>query len=187
MFLHLSVILFVDRGACVVAPGGCMVAAGGCAWLLPGGHVWLLMGGVWLLGGMYGCSWGGMHGMHTPWDMASHCVGGMHPTGMHSCLGIKVAFYLFCGNKSSVKCTAKNPIFRHLAFGHFNSKFLDNPDTDSYISRQYAQEISDTWDCEIHMKNYVKLVNIPNNLTDFTPQKHALKCSFAAILFLNQL
>ena len=62
-------------------------------------------------------------------------------------LEIIVTFYLFCGSKSLVKCTAKNPIFKHPAFAHFNSKFLNNPDTDSYISRQYALEILDTSDC----------------------------------------
>ena len=35
-------------------------------------------------GGMHGE--GGVHGMHPPRDMAGHCAGGTHPTGMHSCL-----------------------------------------------------------------------------------------------------
>ena len=36
-------------------------------------------------------------------------------------------------------------------------------------------------------KNYVNLFNNPNNLTDLTPQKQALKWDFVAILLLNQL
>ena len=67
------------RGACMVALGGhvwlllggCVVAPGGHAWLLPGGAcVVAPRGGMrgcsgghaWLLGGVHGCSWGGMRG-----------------------------------------------------------------------------------------------------------------------------
>ena len=50
-------------GTCMVAPGGCMVALGGmcgCSW--GGVHAWLLPGGhAWLLwGGVHGCSGGCM-------------------------------------------------------------------------------------------------------------------------------
>ena len=63
-----------------------------------GGHAWLICGGV------HGCSSGGMcgkGGMHKMFMAkggmcgeggayvvctASHCAGGTHPTGMHSCL-----------------------------------------------------------------------------------------------------
>ena len=58
--------------------GGCMVARGH-AWLLPGrGHVWLLP-----VGGMRGCSGGGMVVLRGVWG----CSGGMHGCsgGMHGC------------------------------------------------------------------------------------------------------
>ena len=45
-----------ERGACVVKVGVCMVK---------GGHAW--------------------YAPPPPRDMASHCTGGTHPTGMHSC------------------------------------------------------------------------------------------------------
>ena len=85
MFLHVSVIHSVHRGACMVAWGGMHGCSGGHAWLLRGacmvalggacvvdpgacmvawGHAWLLLGGVhaWLLGGVHGFSQGGMCG-----------------------------------------------------------------------------------------------------------------------------
>ena len=65
-----------------------------------GQHVW--QGGmhgkgeVCVAGAMHGreacmvgaCMAGGMHAMHAPLtlqDMVGQCVGGTHPTGMHSC------------------------------------------------------------------------------------------------------
>ena len=59
---------------------------GGCAWLE----------GVCMAGGMHGgeaCMAGGVHGggvhgrggVHALRDTVGQCVGGTHPTGMHSC------------------------------------------------------------------------------------------------------
>ena len=72
------------RGACMV--GACV--AGGHVWqggmcgrgaCVAGGHVW-----------WGACMAGGMHAMDTPpptpQDTVSQCAGGMHPTGMYSCL-----------------------------------------------------------------------------------------------------
>ena len=66
------------RGACMVKGGS--VSGGGCAWWKGG------MCGEG--GGVHGE--GGLHGMDVPllWDTACQCVGGMHPTRMHSCLKI---------------------------------------------------------------------------------------------------
>ena len=99
--------LSVHRGAM----RGCCGGVHGCS----GGHVWLLLGGMHgCSGGMCGCSWGGharlltvgrawlllggvcmvalgghawlLLGGHA-WDTMRYgqWVGGMHPTGMHSC------------------------------------------------------------------------------------------------------
>ena len=89
------------QGACV-AGGVCMVR--GCVWqgvCMAGGHAWqggMHGRGACMVGGMHGRghAWpgeacmasGGMHGqrggMHDE-DMAGQCMGGTHPTGMHSC------------------------------------------------------------------------------------------------------
>ena len=87
------------RGACVVAPGGMRGCSGGGGMHGEGGHAWqrggvcCKGGGVCMVkGGMRGKGghvWqrGGMRGMHpSPRDMAGHCAGGTHPTGMHSSL-----------------------------------------------------------------------------------------------------
>ena len=97
------------QGACMA--GGCMAAGDmrgrGYAWqgvCMAGGHVWQgVCGGVCMAGGMHGqgtCMTEGMCGgvmggrgcaCHacppppTLQDMVSQCMGGMHPTGMHSC------------------------------------------------------------------------------------------------------
>ena len=64
-------------GVCGYSRGACMVALGGHAWLLPGGCMCGCSGGacVVALGGMCGFLM-----RYGQW------VGGMHPTGMHSCL-----------------------------------------------------------------------------------------------------
>ena len=60
-----------------------------------GGHAWQ-KGACMAKGGMRdegGHVWqrGGMCGMHTPTQYtASHCMGGTHPTGMHSCYYYKL-------------------------------------------------------------------------------------------------
>ena len=89
--------------ACVVAPGGaCMVALGGmhgCSWggmRDEGGRAWQ-RGGICGEGGACVAK-GGVHGEGghmwyappDPRDMAGHCVGGTHPTGMHSCFKVHV-------------------------------------------------------------------------------------------------
>ena len=93
MFLHLSVILFT---------GGCAWQGGMCGRgdMHGGGHAWgaCVAGGACMAGGgmcgrgacMVGGAWqGGMHATHAPLairDIVSQCMGGTHPTGMHSCL-----------------------------------------------------------------------------------------------------
>ena len=66
-----------ERGACVVKGG--MHSDGGCAWQ---------RGTCMAKGGACMAKGEGMHGMHVPplRDTASQCPGGMHLTGMHSCL-----------------------------------------------------------------------------------------------------
>ena len=106
MFLHLSVSHSVHRGHAwqegMHGRGACV--AGGHAWqghawqgacivmghALQGGHVWQGEG-VCMAGRMHarGHAWCGVHATHasspkTPRDMVSQCMGGMHPTGMHS-------------------------------------------------------------------------------------------------------
>ena len=60
---------------------------------MAGGHVWqgacMAEGCAW---GELGCAWwgvvcmvGGVHAPQTLRDMVGQCVGGTHPTGMHSC------------------------------------------------------------------------------------------------------
>ena len=100
-----------SRGACVVAPeGGVHGCSGGHAWLLPGGVCGCSWGAcVVALGGMHGCSRGGMRGCSRgacmvalgghAWLLWGVCmvfsmrygqwVGGMHPTGMHTCFIIE--------------------------------------------------------------------------------------------------
>ena len=103
------------------------VCGWGCAW--PGGmhgkggHVWQrgacvanegVHGKVGVCGKGGPCvAKGGMHGMHAPLgrllrDMVGQCVGGTHPTGMHSCyllilltsIDRSCRFY----NRSSCRC-----------------------------------------------------------------------------------
>ena len=65
-------------GACMVKGGmhgeGGMCGEGGCAWQRGVCGEW---GGV--------CGEGGAWYAPPPRDMAGHCAGGTHPTGMHSC------------------------------------------------------------------------------------------------------
>ena len=81
------------KGGHVWQREACMVKGGMCG---EGGWGVCGKGGVCVAkGGMHGergacVAKGGMHGMHTPpppllRDTAGQCVGGMHPTGMHSC------------------------------------------------------------------------------------------------------
>ena len=119
----------VARGVCMVAgghawlqgcawlQGACMVAGGGLlgVCMVTGGHVWLL--GVCLVaGGVHGCwGWGyawllGVRGMVVgghAWDTMrySQWVGGMHPTGMHSCFCNRRNFVCFSSHSVIVNWT----------------------------------------------------------------------------------
>ena len=95
-------VMFLQVSVCPQEGRRAWLLQGGHAWLLPGGgvhgcsqgacmvaprgHVWLLPGGcVWQRGGMHGK--GGMRGEGGECVVCtvSHCAGGTHPTGMHSC------------------------------------------------------------------------------------------------------
>ena len=71
------------RGVCV-AKGACLVKRGHAWWRE---HAWW-RGHAWWKGGMSGEGCVCVCMVCTPllWDMAGQCAGGMHPTGMHSCL-----------------------------------------------------------------------------------------------------
>ena len=91
-----------QRGACMVKGGmhgegggmvkGACMAKGEHAWqrgacMAKGGHVWRKMG--------CGEREGGHAWYAPPRDTASHCAGGTHPTGMHSCLLCVLKPYTF--------------------------------------------------------------------------------------------
>ena len=97
-------------GVCMVAPRGLHGCSGGVCMVAPGGHAWLLLGGVhgcsrgacmvapggcaWLLlGGMCGCSGGACVVFSVRYGQ---WLGGMHPTGMHSCLIYSYAKTNYC-------------------------------------------------------------------------------------------
>ena len=90
MFLHLSVSHSVHSGACTVGAGyaclGACVPRGMCG---KGGFVW--QNGVCMAKGDE-CGKGGMRreGGACVAGEAATAVDGMHPTGMHSCLGNKI-------------------------------------------------------------------------------------------------
>ena len=97
------------RGACMVKGGMrggwgvIMCGEGGALWR--GMHVWR-RGACMMKGGMRGkggCAWwrgacvarGACMACTPPWDTAGHCVGGMHPTRMHSCSMLFYSFVVF--------------------------------------------------------------------------------------------
>ena len=73
-----------------------------------------------------------------------------------------VNFDLFCGDKSLIKSTGKNPIFKDLAFHH------------RYLDTMHKKSQTDQTDKSI-LKKYPKLPNNPQFLTVFTPWQQALK------------
>ena len=81
-------VYLVAWGVCMAASGVYMVAWGVCmvapeVYMVAWGRVWLLPGAMCGKRGAV-CGEKGVCMVCTPRDTAGHCMGGTHPTGMHS-------------------------------------------------------------------------------------------------------